>query len=216
MFNPEMPLHPATGLQAIGLTSRGPIWPVLGGSQPSGEPAGQQNSQGDPAPDPKPDDQPLGEGGIKALNAERDARKAAEDSARDLQKQLDALNKQLAAKDSGAPEWEQKFNALQDKLDGEITARQKAEQDAATARLEQLRSDRATATDGFPRSLAKKLTGTTADEIDAEIKEIMADLGPRRPEPNGHQGHTRDGGDAQPSTVAAGAELYSKLHPKAK
>ena len=43
-------------------------------------------SQGDPA------DRPLGEPGIKALNAERDARKAAETQAAALQKQLDEIN----------------------------------------------------------------------------------------------------------------------------
>lgn len=42
--------------------------------------------QGDPA------DQPLGEGGIKALAAERDARAVAERQAAALQKQLDEIN----------------------------------------------------------------------------------------------------------------------------
>ena len=31
-----LPTHPFTGLTAIGFTSRGPVWPVVGGSQPVG------------------------------------------------------------------------------------------------------------------------------------------------------------------------------------
>lgn len=34
-----LPAHPVTGLRAIGFTSRGPIWPVLGGSEDAGTPA---------------------------------------------------------------------------------------------------------------------------------------------------------------------------------
>lgn len=33
-----LPIHPITGLRAIGFTSRGPIWPVLGGSEDAGTP----------------------------------------------------------------------------------------------------------------------------------------------------------------------------------
>jgi hypothetical protein len=50
----------------------------------------------DPAPEPEPQgdpvDKPLGEGGEKALKAEREARAAAEKSAAALQKQLDDIN----------------------------------------------------------------------------------------------------------------------------
>lgn len=48
-----------------------------------------------PAPEPQGDPvaEPLGEGGIKALAAERDARKAAEKSAADLQTKLDEINR---------------------------------------------------------------------------------------------------------------------------
>jgi hypothetical protein len=37
----DFPIHPLTGLQAIGFTKLGrPIWPVMGGSAPNGEPGG--------------------------------------------------------------------------------------------------------------------------------------------------------------------------------
>lgn len=153
-------------------------------SQPVENPTNPEESpQGDPAPKdapkPKPHD-PLGEPGKKALNAERDARAAAEKLASDLQKQLEAVNQQLAdVKNDGLPEWQKKFNDLQKQIDAESAARKQAEEDAAAARTMQMRTDRASATEGFPRSLAKKLTGTTVEEVDAEIAEIMADLGPR-------------------------------------
>lgn len=67
---------------------------------------------------------------------------------------------------------------LQEQLAAETAAREKAEQTAAAA---QLRIDRATAK-GLPAALAKKLVGTTADELDAEIDELLplvaAALGP--------------------------------------
>lgn len=46
----------------------------------------------DPEPKPNDDpDEPLGEGGIKALNAERDARREAEKALKDMQAQIDDL-----------------------------------------------------------------------------------------------------------------------------
>ncbi|MCC3333584.1 phasin family protein [Nocardia abscessus] len=30
---PHLPIHPVTGLRALGMSKRGPIWPVLGGSE---------------------------------------------------------------------------------------------------------------------------------------------------------------------------------------
>lgn len=37
MSDNTLPVHPVTGLRAIGFTSRGPVWPVLGGSGEGGE-----------------------------------------------------------------------------------------------------------------------------------------------------------------------------------
>lgn len=34
----HLPIHPRTGLRALGLTSRGPIWPIMGGSEPPADP----------------------------------------------------------------------------------------------------------------------------------------------------------------------------------
>ncbi|MBV9292639.1 MAG: hypothetical protein JO222_09330 [Frankiales bacterium] len=47
----NLPIHPRTGLSAIGFTSRGPIWPVAGGSQPA-PPAAVSAVPAPPAGDP--------------------------------------------------------------------------------------------------------------------------------------------------------------------
>jgi hypothetical protein len=61
--------------------------------QNTDQPASDPAKQGEPAAEPKGDDKPLGGNGEKALKAEREARAAAERSAADLQKQLDALKR---------------------------------------------------------------------------------------------------------------------------
>ncbi|MFE3060590.1 hypothetical protein [Nocardia sp. NPDC059239] len=53
-----LPIHPHTGLRAIGWTRRGPIWPILGGSEDGGHPAlegagaGADADSGETAPKP--------------------------------------------------------------------------------------------------------------------------------------------------------------------
>lgn len=170
---------------------------------PQGDPA----PHGDPNPTPTPDE-PLGEGGKKALDAEREARKTAEALARDLQKQLDAANAQ--AKKGDQPEWQQRFEELQETLRGEIEARTKAEEAAQAATLAQLRTDRASEK-GLPAVLAKKLTGTTAEEIDAEIDELLPHLGTPGPKPNPQQGNPSQ---ARGGSLAAGRERYAAAKPK--
>lgn len=118
---------------------------------------------------------------------------------------------------------DQRHADLQRQLDEEKAARAKAEKDRdddrEAARLEKLRVDRAEKKEGFPVKLAKRLTATTEAEIDAEIEELMTDLGitatDRRPDGSG--GSSRTGGnETKPSTMAAGGELYEKLHGKKK
>ncbi|MFV8169835.1 hypothetical protein [Mycolicibacterium peregrinum] len=179
-----------------------PITPEI----PQGDPA----PEGDPNPTPTPDE-PLGEGGKKALDAEREARKTAEAQAKDLQRQLDAANAQVAAAKKGdQPEWQQRFEELQETLKGEIEARAKAEEAAQAATLAQLRTDRAS-DKGLPAVLAKKLTGTTAEEIDAEIDELLPHLGTPGPKPNPQQGNPSQ---ARGGSLAAGRERYAAAKPK--
>ncbi|QDF19737.1 scaffolding protein [Mycobacterium phage LilSpotty] len=147
----------------------------------------------------------LNEGGKKALDAERDARKNADAQVKDLQKQLDEANSKLKAiATDGLPEWQKQINDLKEKLDGEVSAREKAEAEARDISLMQLRIDRANAKN-FPAAMAKKLTGTTDEEIDAEIDELLPHLGPLGPRPNPQQGNPSLG---RGGTLDAGKALY--------
>lgn len=42
-----LPVHPLTGLQAIGIGKRGPIWPVIGGAPDEGEQSGGEDEGGE-------------------------------------------------------------------------------------------------------------------------------------------------------------------------
>lgn len=101
--------------------------------------------------DPKPD---LGDAGKKALDDERKAR-------RDAERQLKAVNDQLTA--------------LQDK--------DKSESERAVERVSQLERDLAAATaradrfevaceQGLDMTRAKRLTGTTREELEADAEEL--------------------------------------------
>lgn len=99
---------------------------------------------------------------------------------------------------------------LQDQLAAETAAREKAEQAATAAALAQLRIDRATAK-GLPAVLAKKLVGTTVEDLDAEIDELLPLVaapsgGPR---PNPQQGVPSQG---RGGSLAAGRERYVAQH----
>lgn len=94
----DLPFHPRTGLQAVGLLRNGsPIWPVLGGSgedddvivSDTDDPADADSAQDDDDADSdtadadRPndkgdDDKPLGPKGEKALQAEKDRRREAD------------------------------------------------------------------------------------------------------------------------------------------
>jgi hypothetical protein len=104
-----LPVHPRTGLSAIGLLRNGaPIWPVLGGSD-DGHPADSKPEEAEPEPaeesdgdtsddvsdgdDADGDDKPLGPAGEKALLAEKA-------KARTLRATLRQLKNDQAAKDA--------------------------------------------------------------------------------------------------------------------
>lgn len=82
--------HPLTGepLRAVGIGKRGPIWPIMGASEPT--PVPQDGPPPDSPPDPEPakDSDALGDAGKKALDAERKEKRAAEKRAADLEARL--------------------------------------------------------------------------------------------------------------------------------
>jgi hypothetical protein len=194
--------HPHTGerLRAIGFTSRGPIWPQLGASpddppadpaDPTDPPAGDPPA--DPKPDPKPDADQLGDAGKKALAAEREQRKAAE-------KELAKYRK-----------------ADQDRVDADKTEAEKraaAEQRATDAEMRATRLEVAHEK-GLTPAQAKRLVGTTKEELEADADEILRDFPtapakPAGPKPDPSQGARGETKNRPTSLGAAVAQHYTK------
>jgi hypothetical protein len=116
----NLPFHPRTGLQAVGLLRNGaPVWPVLGGSgegdddvvvtdaDDAGDDAGSdavdddQSDAGDGDADRQDDkaddaDKPLGPKGEKALQAEKDRRREADRLRRQTARERDDALAELA------------------------------------------------------------------------------------------------------------------------
>jgi hypothetical protein len=115
-----------------------------------------------PAPDSGTDtDKPdLGDAGKKALDAERKARRDAEKALADLQSQL----KQLQDKDKSEA----------DKLRDDVARLTKERDDHATKAL---RLEVATAK-GLTAAMAKRLAGSTREELESDADELLADFAP--------------------------------------
>lgn len=72
--------------------------PTGGNGDPQGDPAGDPKEPTDPKAAAGDGDEPLGEGGKKALQAEREARQAAEDRVKELEAKLSRKPKDAGAK----------------------------------------------------------------------------------------------------------------------
>lgn len=202
----NLPTHPLSGLAAIGFRRNGqPIFPAMGGdgTTPPPPPVPPTIPPGDPATAlAPPADQPLGPAGLKALQAEREAREA-------LEKELAPL-KQLAAALSGgkAPAGKSEIELINERL---------ASQDKVIAdqAVELLRS--AVATDKkLTAEQAAELRGGTREELIAHADRLIAAFGkaaepidPRRPgmRPDPAQG-AQPG--AKPSAKEKGAAEAAK------
>lgn len=168
----DLPIHPRTGLRAIGFSKRGPIWPQMGGApdpeDPPADPAPEGASQDtDPAPvgtDPAPPaftpitsqdqfDRLLGRrlAQAKAQYADYDevkAKAAEYDKFQDSQKSETERNL------------------------GRITA---LEKENAELKQAQLRTDVAAAKGLTPKQAAR-LRGTTREELEADADDFLDDL----------------------------------------
>jgi len=94
--NTALPVHPITGLQAIGFTRRGPVWPVQGASEPP--PAG--GTETEPKSEQQqaitlPDDHPL----VKTLAANKTEIKELKAKAQRLD-EIEEAQKTQAEKDA--------------------------------------------------------------------------------------------------------------------
>ncbi len=120
----SLPVHPRTGMSAIGLLRDGsPIWPVLGGSEDADEgdsdsiegdgedtkhdeladDSGDAKQDDDDAKSDKPDeiDKPLGPAGEKALNAEKAKRRETARLLRETRAELKQLKQAAEQQSSG-------------------------------------------------------------------------------------------------------------------
>lgn len=108
----------------------------------------------------------LGEGGKKALDAERKAKTVAERQAKAAQKQVDDMQKRLKA-------FEDRDKTEAEKLAERATAAEQAAQ-SATARL--LRFEVA-ASKKLPAGFAGRLQGSTKEELEADADTLLQELG---------------------------------------
>jgi hypothetical protein len=192
----SLPEHPIFGT-AIGIRRNGaPIWSICGaaeGDPPTTDPATPPNPAN---PAIAPGDEPLGEGGKKALEAERRRAAAAE-----------------KAKDAA----EAKVRAFEDA--------QKSEADKTAERIAALEKDAAKALRyeaaeqaGLSLSLAARLNGSTLDELLADAEVLKTQMpgaapvdpatppAPPTPKPDRRQG----GGESDKGgSMAAGKALYA-------
>lgn len=167
-----------------------------------GQPDGDNPDDGKPddkKPDAEADDAGLSEAGKRALQAERSARAAAERRAKDAEAQV------------------QKFK------DANLTDQQRLEKErddaksAHTQASSQLARYEAAEKAGLPLSWAKRLVGSTPDELESDAKAIKADLDakskPGTPRPDGSAGA---GGTERSTTgsVSAGRDLYESRKKK--
>jgi hypothetical protein len=123
----ELPVHPLTGLTALGVLSSGRIvWPVLGAA-PEGdddaEGADEETEGGDGTAGDAQDGDGLGDKGREALAKERKARREAAKEARELRAKVAALEAKQAA---GAQQDEAQQQAEQTRRDADAAAIEKA------------------------------------------------------------------------------------------
>lgn len=126
----------------------------------------------EPAPTPAPEptssttDEPLGEGGKRALTAERQRARELEQKLKELEPLAEEARKRADAEKS-------ETTKLNEALAGERDARGKAE--VALLRYT-VAADR-----GVPPDLVKFLTGTTKDQVEQSANELLEAVGNNKP-----------------------------------
>lgn len=150
-------------------------------------------------------DAQLGDGGKKALEQERKAARAEKARAEKAEKELEELRRQQMTE-------QERVVAERDDL------RKKYEEQAAqlaASRLDLLRRDVA-AEKGIPAALARRLDGTTREDIEKDADTLLSLLpdpnAPRTPKPDPSAGATTDTG--KPSSVAEAMAAYQAARVK--
>ncbi len=198
-----LPVHLNNGL-AFGL--RHVAEPALGATGPSSGAAGSGVSGGTELESDIDLVAPEGTGdaGKQAIDRMKNERNAARKELRDAQAKLVAFEAAEQAK------------ADADKSEAE--RRQAAEERAAKADLRALKVEVAFEK-GLTQAQAKRLVGSTREELVADADEILVDfpvtavkVEPKTPKPDPSQGARQEG----VATVDAGRSLYERRHPPKK
>lgn len=142
--------------------------------------------------DKSADDAPLGEGGERALKAERDARRKAES---DLKAARDELATVKADQDSSKSDLEKVLA----KVEGLETRAADAERKALVAEIAQAK--------GLTAAQARRLQGSTRDEMESDADDLLEAFGGAKPgaAEGGDGGNSGDdkggGGDGKPTST---------------
>lgn len=152
---------------------------------PTDTPAEQPES----TPEKSATDEPLGDAGKKALDAERREKRAAEKRAAELETRL--------------KEFEDRDKTEAQKLAERAEA---AERSLAELQANALRAEVALER-GLTPSQAKRLIGSTREELEADADELLKDIGatngPRAPRPDPNQGRQSGGAASTADQFAA-------------
>lgn len=159
--------------------------PASGSAMPPADPTA-------PNPQTPAPDEPLGEGGIKALHAERESRAAAE--------------RQVAELAARVKEFEDANKTAEEKAAEQLATLQRtsAENAAKALRYE------AAAKAGIPLSAAGRLQGTTLDELVADAESLKQLIGSaqaesKTPPPDPSQGKS---GTAKPANLSEAVNAH--------
>lgn len=174
-----LPFHPVTGLQAIGIGKRGPIWPIMGGSEDEGHPALETDDEG------------VDDGGVSApessgwwsFKSKDDAAKWANEI---VEKRLARERKKIDPIIQEHATLKSEVEELRPLRDASLTDAQRweAEKAAIKSELEELRSFKTTAErtnlireiaeeKGLPARFISRVRGENADDITADIEELL-------------------------------------------
>lgn len=177
----DLPIHPVTGLRALGIGKRGPIWPQLGAAEPEGEAAPEEQPKGDAnTPEPEKEQAPT----FQAITSQED-----------LDRILGRRLAQERAKYSGFDDLKAKASKYDELEEAKKTAEQRLterlqaiEQENTTLKLDKMRTEIAEekAADLGPRVvklLAKRLSGKTREELEADADDLLDDIRESLPKP---------------------------------
>lgn len=219
----SLPIHPYTGLRAIGVLPSGRIiWPVAGGSgegdgggagSGSGG-AGDGGGQGEGGKngDGKSSDKTFTQADLERIVGERLTRERSKYGDYDqLKAAADELTKLKDAQASDAEKaTKQAAKDTEAKIRGELEPQMLRLEVALAAGLPEDLGKRVL-------SAAKRLVGATREELEADAKEFFAGspitVGQQQGGGGFDQG-SRGGGGTGKATVATGADLYAQRHGK--